>query len=172
MAHVLVLNATYEPLGLVPMRRALVLVLLDKAVPVETGDVVMHSERAEHHVPVVVRLNHFVRVPHHRHVPLTRRGVFARDGGLCVYCGATATSLDHVIPRSRGGEHTWENVVSACRRCNHVKADRDIAQLGWRLRRRPRQPSGVAWRILGAAAADPRWARYLDVELTPETASA
>jgi 5-methylcytosine-specific restriction endonuclease McrA len=173
VVHALVLNATYEPLGLVPLRRAVVLVLKGKAVTVEDGDSVLHSERTVVVTPAVVRLTRFVHVPYHRHIPLTRRGVFARDGHRCVYCGAPATSLDHVVPRSRGGEHVWENVVSACRRCNHTKADRDIATLGWRLRRRPRQPTGVAWRILGAGRADPRWAPYLSIDgFAAETQSA
>jgi len=162
VTHALVLNATYEPLCVVPDRRALVLVVSRKAVPVEDSARVMHSATRAVPVPCVVRLNRFVRVPHRGAVPLTRRAIFARDGGRCVYCNAPATSVDHVVPRSRGGEHVWENVVSACGRCNHVKADRVISELGWRLRTVPRQPSGVAWRILGTGRTNPVWAPYLD----------
>jgi len=158
----LVLNATYEPLCVVSGRRAAVLVLTAKAVPVAPGDDVLHSERTAIAVPAVVRLARYVRVPYRATVPLTRKAVFARDGGRCVYCGAPATSLDHVVPKSRGGEHAWENVVSACGRCNHVKADRGIAELGWRLRTSPRAPAGAAWRVVGARRVDPRWAPYLD----------
>ena len=165
----LVLNATYEPLCVVSGRRAAVLVLTAKAVPVAAGDDVLHSARTAIPVPAVVRLARFVRVPYRATVPLTRKAVFARDGGRCVYCSAPATSLDHVVPRSRGGEHAWENVVSACGRCNHVKADRGIAELGWRLRTKPRAPSGSAWRVVGARRMDPRWVPYLDgVELEDE----
>ena len=142
MAYALVLNATYEPLCVVSSRRALVLVLAGKAVAVEASDTVLHSERAAFRVPVVVKLTRFVRVPYRGAVPLTRRAVFARDGGRCVYCAAPATSIDHVVPRSRGGQHVWDNVVSCCRRCNHQKADRQIAELGWRMRRLPAAPSG------------------------------
>jgi 5-methylcytosine-specific restriction endonuclease McrA len=158
----LVLNATYEPLCVVSGRRAAVLVLTAKAVPVAVGDDVLHSERTAIAVPAVVRLARYVRVPYRATIPLTRKAVFARDGGRCVYCGAPATSLDHVVPRSRGGAHEWENVVSACGRCNHVKADRGIAELGWRLRTSPRAPTGSAWRVVGARRLDPRWAPYLD----------
>lgn len=158
----LVLNATYEPLCVVPGRRAAVLVLTAKAVPVAAGDAVLHSERTSMPVPVVVRLARFVKVPYRAQVPLSRKAVFARDGGRCVYCGAPATSLDHVVPRSRGGEHSWDNVVSACGRCNHVKADRGIAELGWRLRTKPVAPTGAAWRVVGARRVDPRWRPYLD----------
>ena len=159
----LVLNATYEPLCVVPSRRAVVLLLTAKAVSVEEGDGVLHSARTDVTVPSVVRLTKFVRVPYRATVPLTRKAVFARDGGRCVYCGATATSLDHVIPKSRGGSHAWDNVVSACGRCNHIKADRGIAELGWRLRRQPVAPTGAAWRVVGSRRVDPRWRQYLDL---------
>ena len=161
MGHALVLNATYEPLCVVPARRALLLVLMRKAVAVEESAVVLHSATMAMRAPAVVRLARFVRIPYRGPVPLTRRAVFARDGGRCVYCGAPATSLDHVIPRSRGGGHEWANVVSACRRCNHVKADRMVADLGWRLRP-PQEPTGTAWRILGTGRCDPLWAPYLE----------
>ena len=158
----LVLNATYEPLCVVPGRRAVVLLLTAKAVAVADGDAVLHAASRAVPVPSVVRLTRFVRVPYRATVPLTRKAVFARDGGRCVYCGAIATSLDHVVPRSRGGAHTWENVVSACGRCNHVKADRGVAELGWRMRRTPSAPSGAAWRVVGARRIDPRWWPFLD----------
>ena len=161
MAESLVLNASYEPLCVVPARRAVVLVLVGKAVPLADADEVLHSASTDLPVPVVVRLTRFVRVPYRVGVPLTRRAVFARDGGRCVYCGAAATSLDHVVPRSRGGPHTWDNVVSACGRCNHVKADRQIAELGWRMRRLPVAPTGAAWRVVGARRVDPRWRPFL-----------
>ncbi|HVE74990.1 MAG TPA: HNH endonuclease [Mycobacteriales bacterium] len=159
----LVLNASYEPLCVVSGRRAVVLCLTDKAIPVACADQVLHSERAEVAVPVVVRLTRFVRVPFRATVPLTRKAVFARDGGRCVYCGGAATSLDHVVPKSRGGSHTWDNVVSACGRCNHIKADRGIAELGWRLHAVPAVPSGSAWRVVGARRVDPRWRPWLDL---------
>jgi len=161
VAHALVLNATYEPLCVVTGRRALVLVLAGKAVTVEAGDVTLHSERASFRLPVVVKLTRFVRVPYRGSVPLTRRAIFARDGGRCVYCAAPATSIDHVIPRSRGGLHEWDNVVSCCRRCNHAKADSHIADLGWRMRTPPRAPTGPAWRVLGTGRMHPLWRDYL-----------
>ena len=114
MGAALVLNATYEPLCVVPLRRAVVLVLAEKAVIVEACDDVMHSERLSLPVPTVVRLSRFVRVPYRREVPLTRRAVLERDAHACVYCGHRADTIDHVRPRSRGGSHVWTNVVSAC----------------------------------------------------------
>ena len=157
----LVLNATYEPLCVVPVRRAVVLVLSAKAVAVEPGEGDMHSATRTVRIPAVVRLTHFVRVPYRAQVPLTRKAVFARDAGRCVYCGAGASSIDHVVPRSRGGTHTWDNVVAACGRCNHAKADRSVAELGWRLGAAPRVPNGMAWRVLGHRSIDPRWKPYL-----------
>ncbi|SMO92589.1 5-methylcytosine-specific restriction endonuclease McrA [Geodermatophilus aquaeductus] len=168
-AATLLLNATYEPLCVVSSRRAIVLVLAEKAVPVDDAAEVVHAERVSLAVPVVVRLTRFVRVPYPAQVPLSRRAVFTRDGQTCVYCGSSATSIDHVVPRSRGGTHTWDNVVAACRRCNHTKADRSLAELGWKLPNPPRTPSGAAWRLLGARTVDPRWREWLGV---PESVSA
>jgi 5-methylcytosine-specific restriction endonuclease McrA len=154
----LVLNATFEPLCVVPVRRAAVLVLTEKAVPVSEGDGLLHSASTVLVMPSVVRLTRFVRVPFRAHVTLTRRAVFARDGGRCVYCGSTASTIDHVLPRSRGGRHVWENVVAACNRCNHRKADRTLGELGWRLRHPP-----------GHRTPDPRWLDWLGL---PEQESA
>lgn len=164
----LVLNATYEPLCVVPVRRAAVLVLTDKAVPVTEGDGLLRSTTTVVIAPAVVRLTRFVRVPFRGQVALTRRAIFARDGGRCAYCTSSATTIDHVMPRSRGGRHVWENVVAACTRCNHVKADRTLAEIGWRLRRRPAAPTGVAWRVLGHRTPDPLWHAWLDI---PEEAA-
>jgi 5-methylcytosine-specific restriction endonuclease McrA len=165
----LLLNATYEPLCVVSSRRAIVLVLADKAVPVDSAADVVHSATVSLAVPVVVRLTRYVRVPYPAQVPLSRRAVFTRDGSTCVYCGGSATSIDHVVPRSRGGTHTWDNVVAACRRCNHAKADRSLAEMGWSLPHPPMTPSGAAWRLLGARTVDPRWREWLGM---PESVSA
>jgi 5-methylcytosine-specific restriction endonuclease McrA len=165
----LLLNATYEPLCVVSTRRAIVLVLAAKAEPVDSASDVVHAELISLAVPVVARLTRYVRVPYPAQVPLSRRAVFTRDGQTCVYCGGSATSIDHVVPRSRGGTHTWDNVVAACRRCNHTKADRSLAELGWALPHPPRTPSGAAWRLLGARTVDPRWREWLGV---PESVSA
>lgn len=160
-AATLLLNATYEPLCVVSSRRAIVLVLADKAELVDVTDALVHAERLSLAVPIVVRLTRYVRVPYPVSVPLSRRAVFTRDAQTCVYCGASATSIDHVVPRSRGGTHTWDNVVAACRRCNHTKADRSLAEMGWTLPHPPRAPSGAAWRLLGHRTVDPRWRSWL-----------
>jgi 5-methylcytosine-specific restriction endonuclease McrA len=98
---------------------------------------------------------------------MSRRAIFARDGWRCAYCHGSAETIDHVLPRSRGGRHAWDNVVAACARCNHTKGDKTPAELGWRLRVIPMAPKGLAWRVLGHRAPDPRWADWLDLPATP-----
>ncbi|NUS74276.1 MAG: HNH endonuclease [Corynebacteriales bacterium] len=169
VASALVLNTTYEPLCVVPQRRAAVLILTDKAVPVCQGGGLFRSEKVRLLAPTVVRLTRFVRVPYRGAIALTRRGVFTRDSGRCAYCGAAATTIDHVIPRSRGGSHAWENVVAACTKCNHRKADRTLGELGWRLPRQPKAPVGLTARILGHRSPEPGW---LDWFGSPEPALA
>ena len=161
MGVTLVLNATYEPLCVVPLKRAVVLVLAEKAVVVEPGSTVMHSERLAITAPSVVRLSRYVRVPYRREVPLTRRAVLERDGHTCVYCRAKADTIDHVRPRSRGGQHQWSNVVAACARCNHRKGDRLLGELGWRLPVPPAAPPPTVAVVMGWTAREPTWARYL-----------
>jgi 5-methylcytosine-specific restriction endonuclease McrA len=164
MAGALVLNATYEPLCVVPLRRAVVLVLAEKATIIEAGDEVMHSERTCVPVPTVVRLSQYVRVPYRREVPLTRRAVLDRDAHLCVYCGVHADTIDHVRPRARGGEHSWTNVVAACARCNHRKGDRLLSELGWHLPSPPLQPPPTVAVVLGWTKRHPSWQQYLGFE--------
>ncbi len=164
MAGTLVLNASYEPLCVVPMRRAVVLILTEKAVVVESGAEYLHSATSAIAVPHVVRLQRYVRVPYRRHIPLTRRAVLARDAHRCVYCTVRADTIDHVVPRSRGGRNEWTNVVAACARCNHRKGDRLLAEIGWSLPRVPVQPSPTVALVLGWAKRDPSWDRWLDYD--------
>jgi 5-methylcytosine-specific restriction endonuclease McrA len=161
----LVLNASHEPLCVVSGKRAVVLLLAGKAVCLVPGDREVHS--ASWHLPVahVLCLTRYVRVPFRAQVPLSRRAVYERDGGRCAYCSTAASSVDHVMPRSRGGAHSWDNVVAACQRCNHLKADRTLKELGWSLRRPPTVPAGAGWRVLGSRTAHPTWRPYLALGL-------
>src|SRR3954454_1863125 len=161
MSRALVLNASYEPLCVVASRRAVVLVLGEKAETIAETGIVLHSEHLSLTVPSVVRLRQFVSVPFRRRVAVSRRAVMARDGGLCQYCGTRADSIDHVVPRSRGGTHTWENVVAACRPCNVRKRDRLLHETTMRLRRHPHAPHGASWSIVARGSVPGEWAPYL-----------
>jgi 5-methylcytosine-specific restriction endonuclease McrA len=156
----LLLNATFEPLCVVSLRRAVVLVLKDKAEIVTRDVAELHSARLSLPCPSVIRLLHFVRVPYRNRVPLSRRAVFARDEHRCQYCNRPAENIDHVIPRSRGGEHTWENVVASCRPCNARKENRFLHETDLRLRRRPVAPQSC-WVVASGGPIDPAWQPYL-----------
>lgn len=159
MGRALVLNVTDAPLAVVPARRAVVLVWKEKAEVVLSNGAIFRSERASIEAPSVVRLRRFVHVPYRVHAPLTRRGVFARDEWRCQYCGSSAENLDHVVPRSRGGLHVWENVVAACRRCNAKKMDRTPQEAGFHLPRTPSAPSDGLRLSLGQL--EPGWEFFL-----------
>lgn len=148
---------------MVPVRRALVLVLRDRADVLATNGAIWRSEAVSIPSPSVVRLRRYVRVPYERRVPVNRRTVFQRDGHRCQYCGRQAENLDHVVPRSQGGEHAWHNVVAACRRCNTKKGGRTPAQAGLPLVSTPRAPHANAWVVatLGGAV-DPDWEPYVN----------
>ncbi len=162
MGQALVLNATYEPISVVPGRRAMVLVLAGKADVVHASDEPVRSERLTLAVPSVVRLRYYVRIPFGRRSALSRRGVFARDGHRCQYCGGRAESIDHVLPRSRGGRHTWDNVVAACRRCNSAKRDHLLQETSMRLAAAPSEPPPSAWVTLSVPHVPASWEPYLD----------
>jgi 5-methylcytosine-specific restriction endonuclease McrA len=161
VARSLVLNASFEPLCVVPSRRALLLVLGEKAELVHETGWMFHSERAAFPEPSVVRLRYYVKVPYQARVALNRRAVFARDGHRCQYCGAAAENIDHVVPRSRGGTHTWDNVVAACRPCNTRKEDRLLHEAGLSLRHQPREPRSRAWALVATGSVRTEWEPYL-----------
>jgi 5-methylcytosine-specific restriction endonuclease McrA len=166
VVRALVLNASYEPLCVVSARRAVVLVLSEKAEVVhDTGDE-FHSEKLAVAVPSVIRLRYFVRVPFRRRSALNRRAVFARDGGRCQYCSAPAESIDHVIPRSRGGAHEWENVVAACRPCNTRKSDRFLSETSMVLHRTPAAPRELTWITVAVGTVPSHWEPYLQSALS------
>lgn len=164
---VLVLNSTYEPLSIVSVRRAIVLVLKEKAEIVEATDAYLRSEKLCLPVPLVIRLVAYVKVPKFVSIPLTRKTVFARDHYTCQYCGRhlpkSELTLDHVIPRRKGGKTEWENVVTACKVCNHRKGDRTPEEAGMRLLNRPARPRYMVFVLLGEASCHEAWRKYLYV---------
>ena len=141
LSSVLVLNQNYEPLNVCNVRRALILVLRGKAEVIESARAAFHTARATFVLPSVIRLVHMIKRPRPK-VRLTRKEIFARDNWQCVYCGRHTRdlTLDHVIPRHRGGPHTWENLVAACKGCNHRKAGRTPAEARMEMLRQPALP--------------------------------
>ena len=163
MNSALVLNASYEPLSVVSSRRATCLVLSNKAEMLENDGRVIRSEKLSFPSPSVIRLRYMVKVPFVRRAALSRRAIFARDDHRCQYCGDHADSIDHVMPRSRGGEHSWENVAAACRSCNLDKRDRTPDEAGMRLAKACRAPRSSAWVIVSVSGIPDTWRRYLPI---------
>jgi len=146
----LVLNQNYEPLNVCSVRRAFVLVFRGTAELLEAGaDPIQGVAGTAFTTPSVIRLNHFVSRPHPR-PRLTRREIFTRDRERCQYCGRQGgdLTLDHVIPKHQGGEHVWENLVTACRSCNHRKGGRTPVEARMHLVREPRVPSASPGAVL------------------------
>ncbi len=163
MQHVLVLNASYEPLNVTTVRRATVLVFKGKAEVIEELDNVLHSATSTFPWPHVIRLVQYVRVPRAVQRKISRRALFARDDWRCVYCGSAGgrLTLDHVLPRSRGGESSWENVVTSCAPCNHEKGNRTLQEARMQLRFPPRAPTPVLFITLAAPKIPDGWRPYL-----------
>ncbi|HMM48634.1 MAG TPA: HNH endonuclease [Miltoncostaeaceae bacterium] len=163
MAHqVPVLNATYEPINVCSLQRAVVLVLKNKAEVLEHASRRLRSAAATYLRPLVIRLTHYVRVPRHEGRRTTRRAVFARDAFTCQYCGATHhLTIDHVIPRSRGGDSSWTNVVTSCAPCNRRKGNRLPTEIGMIPRIVPRPPGPDIFIALAAARRPASWQPYL-----------
>lgn len=164
MSTTLLLNASYEPLAVVPLRRAVVLVLreraeivaekTEKAVRTATGLTLPH--------PTVIRLLRYVKLPyrHSRRPQVSKSALLRRDNHTCAYCQGRATTIDHVVPRARGGKTTWDNCVASCETCNARKGSRTLEELGWSLPFTPKapQPERV---VIAIVARDEAWEPYL-----------
>lgn len=163
---VLVLNATYEPINITAVRRAVVLILKGVATTEEEDGAYVHSARAAIRIPSVIRLTEFRRIPYQSRA-LSRKNILLRDRYTCQFCGhvlpAGELTLDHVIPRSRGGHTDWDNLVACCHTCNNMKGDRMPEESGLKLRRQPRpftlHTSRQLMRMMGRS--DDRWRKYL-----------
>ncbi len=163
MRRALVLNATFEPLSIVSSRRAVCLLIQEKAELIEADDGVVRSASITMAVPAVIRLRYMVRAPRRRMAAVSRRAVFARDDYRCQYCGSQADSIDHVVPRSRGGRDVWDNLAAACRPCNSAKRDRTPDEAGMRLIRPCRAPRATAWIVVGSTIVPDTWKPYLPI---------
>ena len=163
---VLVLNASFEPINICAARRALVLVLKGVASAEEMSHSMVHSSRHSIRVPSVIRLLEYRRIPHQTRA-LSRKNILMRDRYTCQYCHhtfpASELTLDHVMPRSRAGETTWENLVACCHLCNNRKGSRTPDEAGMKLMRSPRpfslHTSRHLMRLL--AKSDDQWRKYL-----------
>jgi len=162
--RVLVLNASYEPINVCTVRRAAVLVLKARAEVLEKGEGSLHSERLELNRPCVIRLVRYVRIPRDVHRrKITRKAVLARDAYTCQYCGHKANGLtvDHVIPRSRGGSSEWENIVASCAPCNRKKGNRLPLEASMHPTSRPRPPGPTVFIRIAAPRIPLAWEPYL-----------
>jgi 5-methylcytosine-specific restriction endonuclease McrA len=164
VTEVLVLNASYEPLRLVSVRRAVILLLQSNAELVEAAEQRLRAQGVALAVPLVVRLVRYIPVPRHRKLPCTRRAVLLRDRETCQYCGAQPgrahLTIDHVVPRAQGGLTAWENVVAACASCNHRKGNRTPAQAGMELLTTPRRPLYLAVALTRTLERHAAWQKY------------
>lgn len=163
-ARVLVLNATFEPINVCTVRRAAVLVLKEKAVVLERGERVLRSERMTMDRPMVIRLVTFVRIPRDAHRrKITRKAVLARDSWTCQYCGSCKPGLtvDHVIPRSRGGRSEWNNIVASCAPCNRRKGNRLPREIEMHPRTSPKAPGPTVFIRIASSTIPAAWLQYL-----------
>jgi 5-methylcytosine-specific restriction endonuclease McrA len=163
---VLVLNHNFEPLNVCGVKRGIILMLLEKAEVVRFSETVVHSMGDEFFAPSVLRLRSMVKRPTPE-LKMSRRSVLARDDYTCQYCGSKSNlTIDHVFPRHRGGETTWENIVCCCLRCNNKKGPKTPSEAGMRLPHPPRKPRYVPYisfpRFISALRR-PEWREFLEV---------
>lgn len=163
MRSVLLLNASYEPLRVLSMKRAVVLVLQEKAEIVEAGEEPVRSASFTMTLPKVIRLRYYVKIPYRAKVALNRKALIARDKGVCQYCGGHGSTIDHIHPRSKGGRHEWTNVALACVACNAAKGDRLLSELGWTLLSKPEVPRVDSHLVIGITTIDPAWEPHLGI---------
>jgi len=165
-APVLVLNASYEPINICAARRALVLVLKGVAMTEEENGHYLHAQRIAMRLPSVIRLLEYRRIPHQTRA-LSRKNILLRDRNTCQYCAVVLSAgeltLDHVVPRSRGGLSTWENLVACCHACNRMKGNQLLVETNMKLLREPRafnlHTSRHIMRMIGRS--DSKWRKYL-----------
>ena len=160
---VLLLNADYEPLSVCSPQRAVRLMLLGKVDKVEdSGGFTLRSSCSQMTLPGVLKLNHYRRV-YKRDIPITKRNVIRRDGSVCQYCGDRSSNMtiDHVIPKSRGGRDSWDNLVCACPQCNAKKGDRTPAQAQMLLKHKPKRPRYFSFAMAKLMQVPEAWRPYL-----------
>jgi 5-methylcytosine-specific restriction endonuclease McrA len=165
MKSTLLLNASYEPLSVVSARRAVALIIKEKAVSLDDSPAIFESAYASINIPYVARLNRFVKKSSSVRTPrFSRRGVLVRDNHTCAYCGKYADTIDHVLPRHAGGTSTYENCVASCLSCNGKKSNKLLHDIGWSLKFKPSAPT-LSENLLGKAKAHEElfeyWSEYI-----------
>lgn len=160
--HVLVLNQNYEPMSVCSAKKAIILLYLGKAEMVERHEQLVRSVTIVFPLPSIVRLGHYIRVPHKR-ILLTRKNILKRDHYRCQYCGKDKSPLtiDHVIPKERGGQDVWENLVAACTDCNNRKGNSTPEEAGLVIFKKPRKPNYLTFIQHYIGISDDRWRPYL-----------
>ena len=161
---VLLLNANFAPLNVCSTRRAFGLVFMGKAEMLLNGRGVIHTIRKDYPRPSVIRLGYMVKRPRPR-VRLSKREIYRRDSHTCQYCGSNGRrlTLDHVIPRHKGGDHLWTNLVTACASCNLKKGGRTIQEAHMSLRRPPTEPAASALYLYGSHLPEnEEWEQFLE----------
>ncbi|HEV2124789.1 MAG TPA: HNH endonuclease [Chloroflexota bacterium] len=165
-SSVLVLNQNYEPLNVCPARRAIILIDRGKAEILEQRAASVKSPSHRFPVPSVIRLIYYIRRPRPR-VKLSRREIFVRDRFTCQYCGVQSRdlTLDHVLPRHRGGQHSWDNLVSACKGCNHRKANRTPPEARMALARVPKEPPAHSYYVFHQyLQQEEGWLKFIPIQ--------
>lgn len=162
MSQVFVLNFSYEPLSVVSLQRAVRLLFARKAEIVSRRDRTIASPSYEMALPSIIRMLYYIKRPRAR-VGLTKKNVLLRDDHVCQYCGIRGAEMnvDHVIPKSRGGPSSFENLVCSCVPCNSRKRDRTPAEAGMHLRRKPYEPRYIPWITVKRNTLESEWSKYL-----------
>ena len=158
----LILNSTFQPLSLATPQRALALLFSKKINVLKESDIKLRSVGQSVAIPKVAVLTYFVKAPYARRVALNRENIFIRDSYACQYCSNAAESIDHIIPKSKGGSHEWSNVVACCKKCNLLKADKLLGKTSLHLQKTPSIPGGNFWiKTIIGNNPDPDWKEYL-----------
>ena len=158
----LILNSTFQPLSLATPKRALALLFGKKINVLKESDIILRSVDRSIAIPKVTVLTYYVKAPYARRVALNRENIFIRDSFICQYCGDKAESIDHIMPKSKGGSHEWSNVVACCKKCNLLKADKLLGKTSLLLQKSPSIPGGNFWiKTIIGNNPDPDWKEYL-----------
>lgn len=161
-AKVLLLNQNYEPITVVSAKKAIILFVLQKVEIIEKRDQLVRSQFWALPLPSVIRLTCYIKVPRKR-VELNRANVFRRDGYMCQYCGTRKgpLTIDHIVPKTRGGDDSWENLVSACVKCNNKKGNRTPAEANMVLFKNPKRPNYLFFMQYFIGVSEQAWKPYL-----------